>query len=325
MKIFISVVSYRDPLLLTTVQEAYNTAKYKDSLVFGIVDQGFYRETIDIDTLSFKNQIKYLRFDPEFARGVCWARAMAQSLWAGEEYYFQIDSHTLFENDWDEKFIQQMQLLEEWHEKPIITAYPSSFQTVDNDIKNLERSKLEGCLTLVADEEHAFVGESDMYVGTKCHIIGMEEPVHGFMVSGNCLFAQGRSVEDVPYDPFLYFSGEEHSMALRYWTAGYNIFHIKDVPIYHHYGRDYRVTSWGDQGIEDRRAVKWWEHDVRSKQRLNKIVTGQDVGVYGIGSKRTLQQYINWTGIDYLNRIVYDKAKSGNEVFGMDYRKPIRL
>ena len=153
----------------------------------------------------------------------------------------------------------------------------------------------------------------------------MENPVHGYMISGNCLFTLGKSIEDVPYDPFLYFSGEEHSLALRYWTSGYNIFHTREIPVYHHYGRDYRVTAWGDQGIEDRRPVKWWEHDVRSKQRLHQIVTGQDLGVYGVGSKRSLQQYIKWTGIDYLTRTLYDKAKVGNEIFSMDYRKPIRL
>lgn len=325
MRIFVSVVSYRDPLLTTTITEAYNCAKYKDSLVFGIVDQGWHRETIDIDTLPFKNQIRYLRFDPEFARGVCWARNMAQSLWTGEEYFLQVDSHTLFENDWDEHFITQLNQLREWHSKPIITAYPSAFECVNNDTKNLKRTKLDGCLTLIADEDHGFIGESDMYVGTKCHIIDMHEPVHGYMVSGNCFFSLGEVVQDVPYDPFLYFSGEEHSWALRLWTNGYNIFHIRDIPVYHHYGRDYRVTAWGDQGIEDRRQVKWWEFDTRSKNRLREIVTGCNLGVYGVGSVRTLQQYINWTGIDYHNRVLHQKAKWGMGIFDQDYRKPIKL
>lgn len=323
MKIFVSVVSYRDPLLATTIQDAYNNAKYKDSLVFGIIDQGWHRETIDIDTLPFKNQIRYLRFDPEYARGVCWARNMAQSLWSGEEYYFHCDSHTLFDNDWDERFLQEMEKLRGWHEKPCITAYPSGFLAVGNDIKNLEKYKLDGCLTLIADEEHGFKGETDMYVGTKCHIIGMEEPVHGYMISGNCLFTLGRICEDVPYDPFLYFSGEEHSLALRMWTSGYNIFHINNVPVYHHYGRDYRQTAWGDQAVEDRRPVKWWEYDSKSKERLRDIVQGRDLGVYGVGNKRSLDQYIRYTGIDYHNRFLHDKAKWGTGIFDRDWRKPI--
>lgn len=325
MQIFISIASYRDPLLATTVQEAYNCAKYKDSLRFGIVDQGWLRETIDIETLPFKNQVRYLRFDPEYARGVCWARNMAQSLWNGEHYYFHCDSHTLFDPDWDEKFLNHMEQLQQWHAKPVITAYPSGFETVNNDIRNLQRHKLSGCLTLIADEEHGFRGETDMYVGTKCHIIGMEEPVHGYMASGNCLFTIGQVCQDVPFDPYLYFSGEEHSLALRMWTHGYNIFHIPDVPVYHHYGRDYRVTAWGDQAIEDKRPVKWWQFDQESKNRLRRIVTGQDVGVYGVGKQRTLEQYIRWTGIDYHNRVLHDKAKWGIGIFDQDWRKPIRL
>lgn len=325
MQIFVSIVSYRDPLLWTTVVEAYNNAKYRDSLVFGIVDQGWPKETIDIDAIPFKNQIRYLRFDPQYARGVCWARNVAQSLWAGERYYFHCDSHTLFDSDWDEKFILQLEMLREWHERPAITAYPSAFLAVDNDIRNLQRTKLSGCLTLIADENHGFKGDSDMYVGTKCHIIEAHEPVHGYMASGNCLFTVGQFCQEVPYDPYLYFSGEEHSLALRMWTHGYNIFHVNDIPVYHHYGRDYRQTAWGDQTVEDARPVKWWEHDVRSKQRLREIVQGRDVGIYGLGTKRTLQQYIDYTGIDYHNRMLHDKAKWGLGVFEQDWRKQPRV
>ena len=54
-------------------------------------------------------------------------------------------------------------------------------------------------------------------------------------------------------------------------------------------------------------------------------MTGQDVGVYGVGKQRTLEQYIRWTGIDYHNRVLHDKAKWGIGIFDQDWRKPIRL
>ena len=40
-------------------------------------------------------RIRMVRMPPEEARGPCWARYLAQLLWAGEEFYLQIDSHML--------------------------------------------------------------------------------------------------------------------------------------------------------------------------------------------------------------------------------------
>ena len=322
MKIFINIASYRDPLLVTTINSAYNNAKNKENLVFGIVDQGYDKEHINIDLLEFKNQIRYIRIDPIYARGACWPRHLAQTLWQGEEYYLQVDSHTLFDPDWDEIFIDQYNELNKYHEKPVISVYPSGFSIEDKDIKKLNKHTLSGCLSLVVDEANAFQGDADMYVGTKCHIID-KEMVHGYMVSGNCLFTGGKMIEDVPYDPFLYFSGEEHSLALRLWTSGYNIFHTNKIPVYHHYDRDYRTTSWGDGLLEDSRPVKWWERDVESKKRLNSVVTGVDLGIYGVGKVRTLQQYVAFSGIDYLRRTVQERSKTGETVFAIDYKDGI--
>ena len=46
MKIFISIASYQDPLLETTVRSAYDSADNSDSLIFGICDQS--SEPMDI-------------------------------------------------------------------------------------------------------------------------------------------------------------------------------------------------------------------------------------------------------------------------------------
>lgn len=320
MTIFISIASYRDPLLHTTVLDAYAKAAHPESLIFGIVDQSNEGETIRLSEIPFRQQIRYHRVDPIYARGACWARSVAQSLWAGEDYYFQIDSHTLFEQDWDKVLIDYYTTLKQHHPKPVISAYPHAFEVLNNDIGQLKQTKFTGCLTLVAGD--AFVGPTEMYVHTTASILGYSTPVHGYLISGNYLFTNGTVVEQVPYDPFLFFSGEEHSLALRLWTHGYNIFHVPNVPIYTHYGRDYRTTMWSDN-LEAQRPIKWWQLDMRSKSRLADVVTGKDVGKYGLGTDRTLDEYIKLTGIDYLTRTTDARAKNGQHVFNQDYRLPL--
>ena len=39
MTIFLSISSYKDPLLINTLQSAYKNAKNKDSIIFAVVDQ----------------------------------------------------------------------------------------------------------------------------------------------------------------------------------------------------------------------------------------------------------------------------------------------
>ena len=42
---------------------------------------------------------------------VCWARYMNQQLFFNnEKYYFQVDSHTLFNQDWDQTLIEMLDL-----------------------------------------------------------------------------------------------------------------------------------------------------------------------------------------------------------------------
>lgn len=320
MSIFISIASYRDPLLQNTVVDAYRNATNPEGLVFGIVDQSDKDETFRLNEIPFRQQVRYHRVDPIYARGACWARSVAQSLWSNEEHYFQIDSHTLFDPGWDTHLIENYKLLAQYHPKPVITAYPHAFEVVNNDITNLNRTKFSGMLTLVAGE--GFAGEHDMYVHTKASILEHTDPVHGYLISGNYLFTAGKVVQEVPYDPFLFFSGEEHSLALRLWTSGYDIFHLPEVPIYTHYGRDYRTTMWSDT-LEAYRPVKWWQWDMKSKARLADVVTGKDLGAYGVGRVRTLEQYIELTGIDYKTRKLLPNALDGEHIFSKNFRSPV--
>ena len=323
MKIFINIASYRDPLLANTINDAYNNARYNAALVFGVVEQALPDEALKLDSFKFRRQIKYLRVDPEYARGACWPRNVAQSYWSGEDYYLQIDSHTLFEKGWDESLINQYNELRQYHNKPVISSYAHIFSAHNNDISNLQKTKLSGLLTLVVDPKGFSADKTDYFVQPKAHIVDRPKFTHGFLVSGHFLFTNGNICQDVPYDPYMYFSGEEPSYALRLWTSGYNIFHTLDLPLYTYYGNSYRPVSWGDK--EELRSIKWWEYDKRSKERLLKVVTGVDTSIYCLGTERTLDQYKNWSGIDYVTRTLMPNATTGVNTLALDYKLPIPL
>ena len=57
MKIFISIASYQDPLLESTIKSAYEKSDAPKNLTFGICDQS--SKPLNIESIEFNNQIKY--------------------------------------------------------------------------------------------------------------------------------------------------------------------------------------------------------------------------------------------------------------------------
>ena len=47
----------------------------------------------------------------------------------------------------------------------------------------------------------------------------------------------------MPYDPDIYFSWEETTMAVRAFTHGYDLFHPSTVVTWHEYSPDYRIGT----------------------------------------------------------------------------------
>ena len=323
MKIFISIASYQDLLLPITINSAYTNAKFKENLRFGIVDQCNVR--LDFSKAKIKDQITYLHIEPKNARGPCWARSLAQTLMNDEEYFLQVDSHTTFEKDWDEYLIKYIQTIKKDHKKPVISAYPRGFEIVDFNKKIFRKLQEDDHSThvMILDKEKSF---KDGYFSMQKGLPSSSKSIYkGFLLSAGFLFAESEMVEQVPYDPNLYFEGEETTMALRLFTNGFDIFHIPRIPLFHCYV-DYsneakRPMHWNEEENKDR-TVKWQELQSRSKERISKIITGDMKGSFGLGLDRSLDDYKELSGIDIKNRKVIDedKAFTFKKLFETDWK-----
>lgn len=305
MKIFVAISSYRDILLRMTIMDCYLKAKYKESIVFGIVDQCYDHEIPPFEKLPFKNQIKYFYIHPINARGACFPRHVCQTLYTDEDYYLQIDSHMLFEENWDEKLLDYYNDLKSLGKNPVITTYPSAFTVNPEKLTEYVKDYYSGVLYLVPVIKKSFEKEEsydNYYVSVEAKCIDSDKPLEGYLVGGGFIFSSTEIIEKVPYDPFLFFCGEETSYALRLWTHGYDIFHIPGAPLNHCYERNYNKYMWQEEDIERFRDKLFWERDLDSKKRLKKIVTGDLNSIYGLGKKRTLKEYAKFSGIDYLNK-----------------------
>jgi hypothetical protein len=287
MTIFVSIVSYRDPQLIPTIRKAIATALRPDELHFGIVDQDF--ETLKPPA----GRISYIGIDPSYARGPCWARSLAMSLYDGEDWYFQIDSHMHFDQDWDEYLIKQAQSVMSWSDAIVLTSYPNPFVIENGQVvtKPVTREVLAHVV-----KPGASFSQDHLYLPFEAHPRPGTKPQRGFHIAAGCLFAPGTIVNQFPYDPYFYFQGEEQAYALRLFTHGWRIYHPPGLPIYHLYntGNTSRPLHWAEND--------WWHLEQRSRKRLDALVAGEPLGVYGLGYVRTLSDYAVASGIDYQAR-----------------------
>lgn len=298
-KIFISIASYRDPVLFFTLQQAVEKAKYPDCIFFGVIDQNPEAQHELIKSLPFADRIRYVHMYPQDTLGACWARSMAFSLYDGEEFLLQVDSHTLFEQDWDETLMGQYWELMARSPKPILSTYPMPFELVDG-IPYWDPTPSTTVLVLRPNDTYK-LSQENAVLAFRAEHHSVQEPVLGCHVAAGFLFTKGEFVSEVPYDPFLYFHGEEQSLALRAFTKGWDIYHPVTVPVRHMYkvsGQAYQSHHWSGEA-EMKRSHSSHYLTERAKDRIMKLVTGKPLGVYGLGNVRTLAQYRDLSGIDY--------------------------
>ncbi|MDA8655128.1 UDP-N-acetylglucosamine-transferase [Gammaproteobacteria bacterium] len=327
MSIFISIASYQDPLLVSTIFSAYENAQNKDGLIFSVCDQSDIG--IKVEEIEFKKQIHYEHIDPIFSKGPCWARHRAQNFFNNEDYFLQIDSHTQFAQNWDQIFIDQLEKISSvesvgaYHKKPIITSYPRGFEVID-----LEK----GAFGLYMEDKFTQVimyrKDSLFSSGSFSRQIGMptksENITHAILMAAGCIFTKGSFVREIPYDPNYYFYGEELSMALRAFTHGYSFFHIPDAPLFHLYtdvSNLPRKLHWNPEDDQNR-AIKWTELDKKSLNRLGDLFDGKVEAPLNLGDVRTLEDYASISGIDLKNNTVLNlkKATESNYLESLDWK-----
>src|SRR4051812_4702897 len=307
MRIFVSIASYCDPVLPFTLARAAAMAADDSRLHFGVVDQS----AAGSPRLAppGRARLTQVQLDARDARGPCWARAIAMSLADGEDWFLQLDSHMDFDPGWDDTLVAQALALGAPQRPVVISSYPDAF--VFENGEPVRRATTSGVLAQVLKADSTFAPDHPVltFVATP---VASTAPLPAFHLGAGCLFAPARIALDVPYDPWLYFHGEEQAMALRLYTRGWDLFHAPGLPIHHLYndaasGAPPRPLHW-DPAHQAAREIDWWALEQRSRRRLAALVAGADLGVYGLGRERTLAQYAAFSGIDYASRTLAPAA-----------------
>jgi hypothetical protein len=297
-RIFVSIASYRDSELARTVRDLLSHAVRPEAVSIAIFDQS--DEPIATPRRTRGARIIHERCSAQESQGACWARAQLQRHFDGEDFYLQLDSHHLFKDGWDKLLIDQLAACPA--QRPVLTEYLPPYEVRAGRAKRM---------ALASTAIHVSHFDSDGVVLYRSHCYKREisrKPTRGRFFSGHFVFARRDFVEAVPYDPDLYFFGEESTMAARAFTHGFDLFHPGRTVAWHHYLRKGRPRHWEDHAKSATNGEGEWVHlQRRSVEKYRRIfcllphVSAPD----GLGTQRTLQEYEAWAGVDHYWQLVH--------------------
>ena len=281
--LFASVVGYEDPDIVETVESLVEDPgmSVHVAVVLQSDDDKIARHLWQMP------EVDLVHLPSHKARGVGWARALAQTMYEQEEYYYQTDSHANFYPHWAADLATMHERLGGMN---VISTYPRSRECVTTTE-----------VTVIEPFQWGDIGLQGRCQDYHRDIFD-NKPIHARLVAGGHLFANGRFVMDVPYDPHIYFGGEEFSLAIRAFTQGYRLWHPAKTVCCHLYDlENKRGRVWEND-------EEWWMRDLHSKRRIAAMLNWPPVGyypplgIYGLGTVRTMAEYEDYAMCSIFDR-----------------------
>jgi hypothetical protein len=312
-KIFVQLASYRDPDVENTIRDMIKKSDKPENLIVGVCDQ-YGPENKHLPEYDMEN-FRVIRVPFYTSKGLGWARASIQDLYfdGDAKYTMQLDSHMRFANKWDTK-LKDM-LAATGSKKPIISHYCAGFSS--KDVQREQYIKTKGgsaspfkmfCLRF---NDTGTVSFRQRTISDEERKLG--KPIKTMLVSGHFFFTLASHIKEYKYDPNLYFAGDEISLATRSWTRGWDIFNPTENVVFHNYTREERICHWSDQKVNYGALHK--ESLKTLRQMLHGENNDKNIGEYGLGTERSLEDFERISGIDFKNRELKEHAKKGVALF----------
>lgn len=228
-KIFVSITAFNEPDILFTIQNAIKTARYPGRINFGLL---YHNTNNDFFDLSQHPNVRFIRTDHDKMLGVGLSRQLVNSLYLNEEYYLQIDAHTIFDTWWDERLINNFwKIKNSGIEKPIITQYAPPWYRQNGEIV-LDKINANSSRLPVYDNN--FAEDAEIPLMSTIDADWKSDTFHEhYGISAHFIFTSGNFCLEINPDPQILFYGEEPTLALRAWTRGYRMFAIRVPALWH--------------------------------------------------------------------------------------------
>jgi len=297
-RIFVAIASYRDRECQWTLKDLFAAARFPERIEVGICWQ--FDPEQDQDCFSEPcprpEQVQVIEVALADARGACWAKAKALSLLGDQEFVLLIDSHMRFAPGWD------VEMIEMWRQtgnpKAFLSTYPAGYEPPDDRRFNTPR------LTPVKFFERVMSMNSVL--------LDMPRPLPSHLVAGGYLFGRREMFVEVPYDPYIYFIGEEVTHAARYYTHGWDGYTPNQCLIHHYYERKAALRHWDDDKSGWSKINRASYNRIRHVLEIERTADPEaliEIEKYGMGQVRTLAQFQGAIGVNF-NAMLIDRKRN---------------
>lgn len=300
MKIFVSICSYRDPLLVFTLKSLIQSKSEITDITYGIFEQTEKEQSLEAThpELVSRHDVKYKRIDPQYSEGVGWARYINSLQMTDEDFYYQIDSHMIFDYGWDRQLIADYKEGASKSEtnKVVISSNCKNFNMVDGS-PILEHNRNVACIA----KYYQFDKNFWLFAHGE-HITPTSEVMPAIHLFAGNTFTHADWVDRVGINPRIFFHGEEQIMTLDSFAAGYHLFHGKQISCYHYAGSNHHTSKQDIQPVVSQETLD--QRKMFSILEFKRYIQSLD--------DQLLEEYRKYSGVDYINRKLEKRAISRN-------------
>jgi hypothetical protein len=303
-RIFINIPCYKDPELWMTVDNFLKNAKYPERISFGITLQSMNIEK-DKERAAVYGNVNVDIIEPGSIVGCQPARKNSHKFYKNEEYYLNMDSHMRSIKNWDVEIIKEYEFNKEHYGVSVFTAYAPPYELLEDNTDYIDPN-IENNPTFFMSESNINNFYKNLVPQFTSQYTNPGYNVLSPYISGHFFFTEKKVIDTVPFMSEITFTEEEPLMALRFFTAGFNLVTPSKVFVYHRYGRGGRSLFWED--FPD----KFFPEDQKSRNYFKDLVTSNKIDPNsGLFSERTLEDYEKYSGISFSQRTLHDALKSG--------------
>jgi hypothetical protein len=286
-----------------------NKADNPDLFTFGICWQ--YDETEDINKYDLNSKFRIKKYHFSESQGLGWARSITNSLYQNEDLVLQLDSHHRFLKGWDSLMIEDFNQARRMSCKPVLTTYLTPFEPEETQFNEVP------CVM----SQYEFSNEK-LLMNRPSYIPNYKsrfQVIRSRTISAHFFLTLGKFLEEVPYDPDIYFGGyvEETSLSVRAFTHGYDFYSPYRQYIWHEYTRDGRAKHWEDHTESSPTGKDAGDRDIFARKKVRQLFEQEshniEIGKYGFGSVRSLHDYEIYAGVDFKKCRIQDYTLSVKE------------
>lgn len=282
--IFVSIASYRDHECSDTINSIYTNARNPKNIFIGICEQNSNDKLEDClkNNIpdSLKNNIRIIKLNYLDAKGPSYARYHCSKLLKDEKYFFQIDSHTTFEKDWDYNLIKMLKeaIKDAGTNKVVLSSYPPTKEQLQmTGYSTMDSFKMSEIGIPIF--KASFIKEK------------IDKPIESPMpfCAAGYMFLESNFIKNIPYDPTLehLFQGEEVLFSARLFTHGYKFYSPNIGICTHHYLRKGNFY-WNDiPDVSEKKKI--------AQEKVKKILKNENnFGInyeYGLGKEKDIKEF----------------------------------